>query len=148
MRNTAVFVLAAFTAAVWVRAHIKVEPPLVERLTECYGEHHGISGISIEYADYVQWVPCVLGNKGKGPNGECVAGGWARPYSRLVTYYEPFIKDDCELCASATTTFGLNWIAAHETCHLSGIHSEALTNACTTRALSEAGCRSLRGTDP
>ena len=136
--------IAVALAACGLIAWAHVQPSgkeQVEDYTECFARYHGIENVSVEYSDYERWTPCLKGFSGLGPDGQCAAGGWALPLSTTVTYYEPYIDDNCVNCAKRTERKHLRWIAAHETCHLSGIWDEATTNECTSRALKEAGCR-------
>jgi len=109
---------------------------LIDELTQCYAEYHDIKsvversgreyrGVIVEFSDTVRWVPCSNGKKGLGPNSTCVAAGWAWPTDMAngiahITYYGPFVRDECDLCVRATEESHLNESAAHEVAHLAG----------------------------
>lgn len=118
----------------------------IESVTQCYGKYQGFDKpVAIKYSNEVRWGPCGSG-KGKGPNGECVLAGWSWPIQNanatpIVTYYEPWVINDCDNCAVPTTLKQLNDVASHEVCHAVGNWSEADANACGAEAVANAGCK-------
>jgi hypothetical protein len=142
--------VAVLSAVVYlnVRAEASLDPKdRVIQLTECFGEYFEIDQeITVHFSDYVRWGEVCPG--GKGPNGECVLGGWAWPLDHpsatgnaLVTYYRPFVEGDCDLCALPTKDKHLVRIAAHEVSHISGNLGETEAWAAARTAIKESTCQ-------
>ena len=110
---------------------------LINEYTQCYGGYHGLGRIDVSFSEESRMVPCQPGS-GK----ECVAAGWAWPSTRQVTYYRPWVRDECprELCPGPTTREQLKEAAAHETCHLAGNPSEPSAIGCLHETLEKHSC--------
>jgi hypothetical protein len=99
-----------------------VEHPNEEIITlysKCYYKHLGLEEklggpLTVAFSTEKREVKCPAGCNTCPADGKCIAAGWAMPYSKMVTYYKPWVRDP------ARKRVDLSEAAAHEISHISG----------------------------
>lgn len=86
--------------------------------SECYYAYFGLEeklhgSLTVAFTDERRVVPCP--SHMQNPPEECIAAGWAAPGTRLIHYYRPWVR------SNDRNAWDLQYTAAHEVCHLSGI---------------------------
>ena len=136
----------AAVAAVTVYANVREPSPedYAREMTQCYADYLGLGEVEVRFTEEFRWTECSSGT-GIGPDGQCPAAGWAWPMymdegRKMVTYYHPWLINDCPECSVETTREFISNRAAHEVCHVNDNYGEAEANACAAIAMREAGC--------
>jgi hypothetical protein len=112
----------------------------IKAWSECYYAYFGLEEklhgpLTVAFTDERREVACPSTMLNPPPDG-CIAAGWAMPGSRLVHYYRPWVR------SSERTGWDLQYTAAHEVCHLSGIYIDE-TIPDNPEALTAGQCAAL-----
>ena len=112
---------------------------LITEHTQCYADYFRLGEITVSFFEDERLINCYpLKYDGNGDPVQCVKAGGAFPYSRHAHYYGPWVRG--ELAGYSSSSQDLEWVAAHEVCHMLGTWSETVAVRCSRLAWDQAQC--------
>ena len=110
---------------------------LITEHTQCYADHFRLGKITCSFFEDERLIDCSddWGNDENGDPVQCLRVGGAFPGSRHAEYYGPWVRH--ELGGEPPD---LEWVAAHEVCHMTGTWSETVAKRCAEIAWDQAQC--------
>lgn len=100
--------------------------------TQCYADHFRMGEVEVTFWEHGRYVDC---SRDYGPGARCAIAGTGMPHSRLVSYWGPWVRGEASHIPPE-----LEWAAAHEICHLTGLWDEERTKTCGHLIWTVAGC--------
>jgi hypothetical protein len=100
--------------------------------TQCYAKHFGLGRVEVTFWEHGRYVDC---SADYGPGAQCPVAGTGMPNSRKVSYWGPWVRGEASHIPPE-----LEWAAAHEVCHLTGLWDEKQTETCGRLVWTVAGC--------
>ena len=146
----ALYCLALFTVALWLLGCGLLKSPtapnpthpneiLIIEHTQCYADYFRLGKITVSFFEEEQQVNCYpLRYDENGDPVQCFKAGGAWPFSRHARYYGPWVRG--ELVDHLFSSQDLEFVAAHEVCHMLGIWNEVKAWKCAENAWSRAEC--------
>ncbi len=148
------FCICVFTLALWLLGCGLLKSPtapeeepelhpseiLVTEHTQCYADYFRLGKITCSFFEDERLIDCSddWGNDENGDPVECIIVGGAFPGSRHAEYYGPWVRG--ELAGYSVSSQDLEWVAAHEVCHMAGTWSETVAKRCAEIAWDQAQC--------
>lgn len=105
---------------------------LITEYVQCYAEYFGLKEVWVDFWEHGQHVDC---SEDHGEGAMCPIAGHAHIVGRGVSFWGPWVRGE-----ASHVPPDLEWAAAHEVCHLTGLWDEAATKLCTELVWDEAGC--------
>ncbi len=112
---------------------------LIIEHTQCYADYFRLGEITVSFFEDERQVNCYpLKYDENGDPFQCLQAGGAWPFKRHASYYGPWVRG--ELADYLFSSQDLEWVAAHEVCHMLGTRDEDVAVKCAELAWSRAGC--------